>query len=142
MKQTLLSRTHSYKFLADQRRALLVLRQQVSEQLRIITPFDKTAGRDFGDLALADEQSNLDMNVNEMTYETLRDIDEAISRIKSETYGICEVTGKLIPVARLRALPFARCSIEAQRDMERHRAGKQRQFGLRFDEPVEETGSD
>lgn len=125
---------HSLKFLATQRRALITLRAQVVERLRVITPHDKSDGRDAGDLAVADEQSSLDVNVNEMTYETIRDIDEALVRISKETYGICELTHELIPVERLKALPFARLTVAAQRGQERNRAGRSRQSGVSFDD--------
>jgi DnaK suppressor protein len=39
--------------------------------------------------------------------------------MRSGTYGICEVTGKPIPLARLQALPYATMCIEAQREAER-----------------------
>jgi RNA polymerase-binding transcription factor DksA len=35
------------------------------------------------------------------------------------TYGVCELTGKPISIARLTELPWARYSIEAARDLER-----------------------
>ena len=38
--------------------------------------------------------------------ETLWFIDEALSRIKNGTYGVCEHCGCIIPKARLDALPF------------------------------------
>jgi len=36
-------------------------------------------------------------------------------RIENKTYGICRVTGKLIPKDRLRIVPHATLSIEAKR---------------------------
>ncbi|MDP6524678.1 MAG: TraR/DksA family transcriptional regulator [Kiritimatiellia bacterium] len=51
----------------------------------------------------------------------IREIDEAIIRIESNTYGICEMTGKTIPKARLKALPHARYTVEAQSEQERGR---------------------
>lgn len=131
------SQQHSLDFLAKQRVALETLRTEVSDRLRKVTPFDKTDGRDAGDMSVADEQSNFDMNVNEMTYDTLRDIDEALIRMTNCRYGICEITGELIPIARLKALPFARCTVEAQRGMERHRAGRSRMIGVTFDDTPE-----
>ena len=50
--------------------------------------------------------------------EYLREIEEALQRIEEGTYGVCEVTGKAIGVERLRAIPTARLSIEAQEQME------------------------
>lgn len=38
----------------------------------------------------------------------------ALVRIKNKTYGVCRVTGKLIPKERLRAVPHATLSIEAK----------------------------
>lgn len=38
----------------------------------------------------------------------------ALDRIDNKTYGICRVTGQLIPKDRLRAVPHATLSIEAK----------------------------
>lgn len=38
----------------------------------------------------------------------------ALQRIDNKTYGICRVTGELIPKDRLRAVPHATLSIEAK----------------------------
>jgi len=38
----------------------------------------------------------------------------ALIRIENKTYGVCRVTGKLIPKERLRAVPHATLSIEAK----------------------------
>lgn len=50
---------------------------------------------------------------------TLREIDEALERIEEGTYGVCEMTGKPIPKARLEAQPWARYTVEAARQLER-----------------------
>lgn len=42
------------------------------------------------------------------------DLKAALVRIENKTYGVCRVTGKLIPVERLRAVPHATLSIEAK----------------------------
>jgi len=44
----------------------------------------------------------------------VRDLKHALIRIQNKTYGICRVTGKLIPKERLRAVPHATLSIEAK----------------------------
>lgn len=44
----------------------------------------------------------------------LRDLRHALIRIENKTYGICRVTGKLIPKERLMAVPHATLSIEAK----------------------------
>ena len=44
----------------------------------------------------------------------IRDLENALIRIESKTYGICRVTGKLISKERLRSVPHATLSIEAK----------------------------
>ena len=43
-----------------------------------------------------------------------RDLKHALIRIENKTYGVCRVTGKLIPKERLMAVPHATLSIEAK----------------------------
>ena len=42
------------------------------------------------------------------------DVKAALVRIENKTYGVCRVTGKLIPAERLRAVPHATLTIEAK----------------------------
>lgn len=41
-------------------------------------------------------------------------LQQALVRIENKTYGICRVTGKLIPKERLMAVPHATLSVEAK----------------------------
>ena len=51
--------------------------------------------------------------------DALYEIDEALKRIEIGTYGKCEMSGKLIPRARLEAIPFARFTVECQSQLEK-----------------------
>lgn len=51
--------------------------------------------------------------------DALYEIEEALKRIENGTYGVCEMSGKPIPAARLEALPFARLTVECQAEFER-----------------------
>jgi RNA polymerase-binding transcription factor DksA len=44
----------------------------------------------------------------------IQHLQAALIRIENKTYGICRQTGKLIPKARLMAVPHATLSIEAK----------------------------
>ena len=44
----------------------------------------------------------------------ISNLEAALVRIENKTYGVCRVTGKLIPKERLRAVPHATLSIEAK----------------------------
>jgi RNA polymerase-binding protein DksA len=67
----------------------------------------------------AEYETKLLLSATQKDY--LREIDEALQRIEDGTYGKCEITGKAIGLARLRALPTARLSIEAQEQLENSR---------------------
>ena len=44
----------------------------------------------------------------------LKNLEAALVRIKNGTYGVCKDTGRLIPKARLRAVPHTMQTIEAK----------------------------
>ena len=48
----------------------------------------------------------------------LYEIEAALNRIRSGSYGICELTGKAIEEERLAAIPWTRFSADAQRELE------------------------
>ncbi|MCQ2184101.1 MAG: TraR/DksA C4-type zinc finger protein [Bacteroidales bacterium] len=47
-------------------------------------------------------------------YKFIQNLEAALVRIENKTYGICRVTGKLIPKERLRLVPHATLTIEAK----------------------------
>ncbi len=44
----------------------------------------------------------------------IKHLQAALVRIENKTYGVCRVTGKLIPKERLMAVPHATLSVEAK----------------------------
>lgn len=67
--------------------------------------------RDFALSLLAKEQ------------DAIYEINEALKRIDQGTYGICEMSGDLIPEERLEALPFTRFTVACQERIEREQRG-------------------
>ena len=49
----------------------------------------------------------------------IRDIDDALERIRLQTYGVCELTKKQISKKRLNAKPWAKYTIDSARKIER-----------------------
>lgn len=49
----------------------------------------------------------------------LRAIEEALMRIGAGTFGECDDCGRQIPLARLKAIPWARTCIACQEELER-----------------------
>jgi DnaK suppressor protein len=75
--------------------------------------------------------------------DALYEIDQALKRIELGTYGVCEMSGKAIPRARLEAIPCARFTVECQSQLEKQNiASRVRQsvtslFGLTEEESGE-----
>ena len=47
-------------------------------------------------------------------YKFIQNLEGALVRIENKTYGVCRVTGKLIPKERLRLVPHATLTVEAK----------------------------
>jgi RNA polymerase-binding transcription factor DksA len=58
--------------------------------------------------------------------DALYEIEEALKRIESGAYGVCEMSNKAIPHARLEAIPVARFTVECQQQLEKENRGRRR----------------
>ena len=74
------------------------------------TPSFRTV-EDDGAFQLSKEEAS---QMAQRQYKFIQNLEGALARIENKTYGICRVTGKLIPKERLRAVPHATLSIEAK----------------------------
>jgi DnaK suppressor protein len=54
------------------------------------------------------------LHLNSIDYVQLRLVDEALDRLSSGDYGVCQACEEPIPAKRLRALPWARYCITCQ----------------------------
>ncbi|TVP74876.1 MAG: transcriptional regulator [Puniceicoccaceae bacterium] len=115
---------------------LIELRKHVSDEISLHTAdtLKHSSREDSGDLAsygshqadAGTDSFDRDFALSLVSSEqdALNEIEEAILRIKDGSYGVCEVTGKPIPAARLTAVPFARYSVEGQVEHERNQRRK------------------
>ena len=80
-------------------------------QLRVaLTPTDPVEVNDIEALCDLSWSAGISAAIVELTSRTLQDIEGALERLESGTYGRCTDCGAEIPAARLRAMPFAdRC---------------------------------
>lgn len=126
------------------------LRSQVLESLEFHTEetLNRSAKEDSGDLSgYGQHQADAGTDNYDRDYalslvsdgqELLFEIEEAIKRIHNGTYGICEVTGKVINKERLNAVPFARYSLEGQIEFEKTQRRHSQRGGI-FDSALEES---
>ena len=74
------------------------------------SPSFKTAEDDGMTMRSKEEASQL----AQRQYKFIQNLEAALVRIENKSYGICRVTGKLIPKERLRLVPHATLTVEAK----------------------------
>ena len=78
---------------------------------------DNTTSADIVDQASSYTEKNVEMRAINRQIKLIAKIDQALKKIKDNTYGYCEETGEPIGIKRLIARPIAALCIAAQ---ERH----------------------
>lgn len=58
------------------------------------------------------KEANAKLAARQMKF--IKDLEAALIRIENNTYGVCRVTGKLIPKERLRIVPHATTTVEGK----------------------------
>ncbi len=61
-----------------------------------------------------DFDRTISLEITGKEYELLRQIDRALEKIGEDTYGVCDVSGEEIPLARLEAVPYATMTVKSQ----------------------------
>ena len=81
-----------------------------SNDIEDTSPSFKTVEDDGANQLSKEEASQL----AQRQYKFIQNLEAALVRIENKTYGICRVTGKLIPKERLRLVPHATLTVEAK----------------------------
>jgi DnaK suppressor protein len=119
------------KELAAFKDMLLTLRERVSGEYSALSRDNMAANQ--RDPSLSDQGTDtfdreMELNMMGTEQEVIFEIDAALRRLESGTYGICELTEEVINKERLLALPYVRYTVQAQSELERGRA-RFRPFG-------------
>ena len=77
-----------------------------------------SASGDVADAAFDASGEELASTLAELEAKELAQVERALRRLKTGSYGKCEVCSTKIPVARLNALPFSTVCIKCQRELE------------------------
>ena len=114
-------------------RRLLELREQLTRQMDGLA---KESAQEMPGYSLHMADSGTDnfdrdfaLSLLSADQDAIYEIEEALRRIERNTFGICELTGKQIPKARLDAIPWTRFTVEAQAQLERDGALRSRRLG-------------
>ena len=112
---------------------LLELREQLMNQMNGLA---KESAQEMAGYSLHMADSGTDnfdrdfaLSLLSADQDSVYEIEEALKRIEKKTFGVCELTGKSIPKARLEAIPWTRFTVEAQAQLERDGALRQRRLG-------------
>jgi DnaK suppressor protein len=110
---------------------LLKLKEETLKEINktLKTSSDLPGGEPSGDIydqASSERDRELGLLLSDREREKLRNIDDALLRIKEGEYGICEECGCEIPIGRLRAMPFAHCCVRCKEDLEKMQAQTKR----------------
>jgi len=112
---------------------LLALRDQLLRQMNGLA---KESAQEMAGYSLHMADSGTDnfdrdfaLSLLSSDQDAIYEIEEALKRIEKNTYGICELTGKSIPKSRLEAIPWTRFTVQAQAQLERDGALRQRRLG-------------
>lgn len=112
---------------------LLELREQLLKQMSGLA---KESAQEMAGYSLHMADSGTDnfdrdfaLSLLSSDQDAIYEIEEALKRIEKNTYGICELTQKPIPKARLEAIPWTRFTVQAQAQLEREGALRQRRLG-------------
>jgi RNA polymerase-binding transcription factor DksA len=134
---------HGEAFVQKQRQRLLDLRDELVDAMSGMTrdtirnaPEGSEAsgsGQHTGDAGSDAYDRDFALSVLAKEQDALYEIEQALRRIQSGTYGICEISAKKIPQARLEAIPFARLTVECQAQWEK-------EYGKRRFRPSNEVG--
>lgn len=101
------------------------MRSQLTHSLRGSTAEVKTPDEATGysqhqaDQGTDDFDRTISLELTHKEYNILRQIERALEKIDENTYGVCDVTGEEIPVARLDAVPYATMTVKAQEKFEK-----------------------
>jgi RNA polymerase-binding protein DksA len=94
--------------------AIIDAHEREREQSRLAEgSADRNADPDNVDGGAIEVEMEMDIAMVENARDLLERVKHAQNRMDKGLYGICEVTGDPIPVARLEALPYATTTVQA-----------------------------
>ncbi len=114
----------------DRMREVLLRRREkllsaLDRDLGELTSIEAHLVGDSGDAALDAARDSIYSQLASAGSRELREINDALDRMRRGDYGKCENCGGDIPTARLQALPFAAMCVKCQREAELERAAAQ-----------------
>ena len=106
--------------LQDRRSEITGQVNHLEQDLREEIADNQNVPGDMADHGSGELNQHLSVTLMENDRIELERIEKAITRIEAGSYGQCEVCGKVIPMTRLKAIPWATRCINCQSKAESH----------------------
>jgi DnaK suppressor protein len=115
---------YSDEELQEFKEIILIKIEEAKRDLELLTEaFSNDSGQDINDTSptfkileegsqVRSKEENSQLAVRQTKF--IASLENALVRIENKTYGICRVTGQLIPKERLRVVPHATLCIDAK----------------------------
>ena len=107
------------------------LRRQQANLAKDAREENPTFGTHLADAGTDSYDRDFALGMLSSEQDALYEIEEALDRIRSGTYGKCELTGRPIEASRLDAIPWTCFSADAERQFEREGTSKHARLGRR-----------
>ncbi|MEH7248514.1 TraR/DksA C4-type zinc finger protein [Neobacillus niacini] len=110
------------------KKRLLQLKQETMQMVEASEPLSfedygelTSYDNHFADTATQLEEREKQRGLHDTANNLLEEVNEALERINTGTYGVCVDTGETISYERLKALPYAKRTVEAQKEHEKEK---------------------
>jgi DnaK suppressor protein len=105
----------------------LVLMEQLAS-ISVGRSIDAIEKGDEIDLATGEISRDLDARISMRQHKQIKEIEDALERVKLGEYGLCEECGETVPEQRLRLFPAARLCVRCQEEADRYEKLKDEQY--------------
>ena len=104
-----------------------ILLREVEERVKKYRDANSEKMTDIAEIASSASDGDVEMIVAEEDARELKQIENALARIKAGRYGVCEQCGRPIKKARLKAIPFTTLCVNCKEEEEKECGDKSAQ---------------
>ena len=104
-----------HALLTDIRKAIL---REIKQDVQEGREGEATEGRDTYDIASDERDREINLLLGDRERKKLEQVDDALARLESGDYGLCEECGGDIAQGRLAVMPFSRLCVTCQGEYE------------------------
>src|SRR3989337_3165020 len=113
-----------------------ILLREVEERVKKYRDANSEKMTDIAEIASSASDGDVERIIAEEDARELKQIEDALARIKAGHYGICEQCGRSIKKARLKAIPFATLCVSCKEEEEKECGDKSAQTNYDWESTI------